>query len=222
MFNALFVIFWLFIPFTFSFIQSVYSNPSISFRNLIILSPAVIIMFYLVSEKSISLILNFFSNKKGLFNNLFKNLKTPFKEYTFILSLLLSVILFTKTYGYYTYASKQDIRGLIREVSEDSELYYKNPVIFSTSKTASMLNYYFERFSPKLRIKDYLAGESLQDELVKFKTDIENKDYLVLFDIKKWGNDSEVTIEYFKSNYKLISEKESDNFRYFVFSLKKN
>lgn len=215
----LFIFFWLYIPFIVSYIQTVYSNPSISFRNLIILSPAVIIVFYVLIEKCINFILYLLYGKFKIIRENFSGKNLCINP--LMLAVILSILMFAKTYGYYAYPSKQDIRGMVKEVSEDSELYYKNPVIFTTSKTADQLNYYFRRFSPELKIKSYLAGESLPDELIKFRADIESHDYLVLFDIKNWGKDSEATIDYFKSKYNLISEKESDGFSYYIFNLKK-
>lgn len=218
--NMLFLFLWILIPYAVSYLQTVYSNPSISFRNLIIVSPAVIMIFYLLTEKSINSVLNFCKEKISLMKKYFSG-KNVFVN-PFMLSLILSSLLFVKTYGYYAYPSKQDIRGLIKEVSENSELYYRNPLIFTTSKTASQLNYYFKRYSSDLRIRDYLAGENLQDELIKFKDEIDNRDYLVLIDLKNWGKDSESTISYFKSYYRLILSKESEGFAFYVFELKNN
>lgn len=215
----LFIFFWMFIPYTISYLQTVYSNPSISFRNLIILSPAVIIMFYAVIEKCLTYFLQFITNKSRFLKQKYQNRKLTVNP--MLLSVILSMLLFVKTYGYFSYPSKHDIRSLIKEVSEDSKKLYKNPVMFTTSKTSDQLNYYFRRFSPDLKIKSYIAGEDLQNELIKFKEDFQNHDYLVLFDLKNWGKDSELTIDYFKTNYNLISEKESEGVTCYVFELKK-
>jgi len=218
--SILFLFFWMLIPYAVSYLQTVYSNPSISFRNLIVLSPAVIMLFFIVFEKIINFILNFLIIRLNAFKKLANN-KNIFVN-PLMLSLILSMLLFVKTYGYYANPSKQDIRGLIQEISVNPELNSQSTIIFTTSKTADQLNYYFKRFSHDLRISHYLAGESLQDELIKFQNEIENHRYLILLDIKNWGAESENTINYFKSNHKLITENESGGFSYFIFEKRKS
>lgn len=218
-YSMLFLLFWIFIPYVISFLQTVFSNPSISFRNLIILSPAVIIILYSIVEKSIDKILKFITERFIFLTGKFKLKYLTVNP--MILSVILSMFLFVKTYGYYSYPTKHDIRSIIKEISEDYENRGDSTVMFTTSKTSDQLNYYFKRFSPKLRIKSYLAGESLENELIKFKDDFLKNDFLILFDLKNWGKDSDKSLNFFKSKYTLEMHKESEGFDVYVFDLKK-
>ena len=216
-----FLFFWLFAPFTISFLNSVYSNSSISFRNLIISTPAVIFLVYLISEKIILISLKALTKALKPLENAITIFRMVFINYSYLFAIIFSALLFMKVYYYYSNSSKQDVRGAVKTISSESINFYKNPIIFSSSDIITRINYYFEKIDPVLRVSEYLPADNYQNVLSDYKTKMENHKYVILIDVPGWNKNSVVVVDYFKNNFELISHRDHSGINSYVFSLVK-
>jgi len=214
-----FLFFWLFAPFTISFLNSVYSDSSISFRNLIISTPAVIFLVYLTSEKVVLISLTALTKFIKPLADKFTNFRAVFINYSFLFALIVSSLLFMKVYYYYSAPSKHDVRGAVKTISAESVNFYKDPIIFSSSDGTDRFNYYFEKTDPKLRVTAFLPPDNYLNVLSEYKTEIENHKYMILLDVPGWDDNSQVVVDYFKNNFKLISHRDHLGINSYVFSL---
>ncbi len=216
---SFFLCLWAVLPFAFGYFQSVYSKPSLSFRNLIISAPAVIALFYLYSFKSINVFLLILDKKVVSLKRVSSKMIRLFQEYSFVSALTISLVLFMKLYNYYAYPAKQDIRGLTKSIIDESEIFYKDPIIFSSVNAVSRLNYYFEKTNSELRIRAYLDEDHFEQTLANYKTEIEKHKFIILVFVSSWKN-QETVLNYFKGNFSLILQRDYNGVGYFVFSAK--
>lgn len=197
---------WLFLPYMVAYGQSMWGKASILPGNLIIVSPALFLALLISGEIIIWLFLK--KIRRYSFQKVYLKL-------SFFIAVFIALLIFLgKTSGYYRQPIKEDFRGVVKAIIEESPQLYPEPLIFCVSSfVGNGFNYYFTRAHSSLEILTVLNDSNYRDVLLRYREQLALHKYLVFIS----QGENQKTLDYLKTQARLMLRRELTGIAYYVF-----